>query len=93
MSEPTHLDPGFVEATLDDPAIDPEIDLDHKELEEIGAVLDDPEAITTLAGGMDDPDGLDGPPDEARARTADAGGWTLDADLVEPEFGIIVENP
>jgi hypothetical protein len=32
---------------------------DERELEELGAQLDNPERVVTLQGGMDDPDGID----------------------------------
>jgi hypothetical protein len=55
--------------------LDVELVVDRAELEEVGANLDDPERISMLDGGMDDPDGSgpaepDGDEDEA--------GWDVD---------------
>ena len=35
----------------------PALVVDHRELEEVGAELDDPEVLAILDGGIDDPDG------------------------------------
>ena len=51
----------------------------RQELEEAGAVLDDPEALTVLDGGLDDPDGVGGPTARELARAGDTEGWDLDA--------------
>jgi hypothetical protein len=53
--------------------LDTELVVDETELEEAGANLDDPERISLLDGGMDDPDGSGPPP-----RRADEAGWNLD---------------
>ncbi|MHB1718922.1 MAG: hypothetical protein ACYCS4_01300 [Acidimicrobiales bacterium] len=44
-----------------DRSLDTRLVVDAAELEEVGAVLDDPELLATLDGGMDDPDGSGGP--------------------------------
>jgi hypothetical protein len=51
-----------------------DIVVDHKELQEVGAELDDPEQMAMLDGAMDDPDGI-GPPTDADDDTA---GWDVD---------------
>jgi len=79
LDEKTQLDPDFLEAVELDPSLDPTLQADDRELEEAGAQLDDPEAIVTLDGGLDDPDGLDAPTDRQRARDSDEEGWDLDA--------------
>jgi hypothetical protein len=52
---------------------------DERELEELGAQLDDPELLVTLEGGMDDPDGVDRPPLPHSPDEDD--GWDLDVPL------------
>jgi hypothetical protein len=79
MDEKTELDPSFLEAVELDPSLDPTLQVDDRELEEAGAELDDPEAMVTLDGGMDDPDGLGLRPDREAARGDDDEGWDLDA--------------
>jgi hypothetical protein len=78
MDEKTELDPGFLEAVEIDPSLDPTLQVDDRELEEAGAEFDDPEAMVTLDGGMDDPDGL-GQPSREDKRNDDDEGWDLDA--------------
>lgn len=73
------LDPDFLENVETDPSIDPELESDEREIEEAGAELDDPEAIATLSGGMDDPDGLGFRPPRSQAKAANDEGWDLDA--------------
>jgi len=82
IDEASRLDPGFIEELELDPSLDPNFQLDEKELEEAGAELDDPEQIAVLDGLIDDPDGLGGPSPRARAREADPDGWDLDAPIV-----------
>ena len=79
LDDKTELDPDFLEALELDPALDPTLQVDDRELEEAGVELDDPEAMATLDGGIDDPDGLGGPGTVERARSADDEGWDLDA--------------
>lgn len=79
FDEKTALDPDFLEAVELDPSLDPTLQVDERELEEAGAALDDPEAIATLDGGIDDPDGVGSP---TLARRADGQeGWDLDAPI------------
>lgn len=91
LDEGARMDPDLVEATEDDPSLDPTLQVDERELEEAGADLDDPEAMATLEGGGDDPDGLGGPPSSGRSRRReDEDGWDLDAPSVrsdEPDAG------
>ncbi len=79
FDEKTALDPGFLEAVERDPSLDPNLQADERELEEAGVELDDPEALVTLDGGIDDPDGRGEPTERERARSADEEGWNLDA--------------
>jgi hypothetical protein len=55
--------------------LDRDIVVDQAELEEAGANLDDPERISLLDGGMDDPDGSGPPP---RVDADDEAGWDVD---------------
>jgi hypothetical protein len=82
--EQERLEPGFREALELDPSLDPTLQADQAELEELDAQLDDPERMVTLDGGMDDPDGADPGPD---ARGSDGEGWDLSAPLSGPERG------
>ena len=59
-------------------SLDRQLFVDEAELDEAGVRLDDPERIVVLAGGADDPDGLDGPPAPPWPRPGDEG-WDLDA--------------
>jgi hypothetical protein len=79
LDDKTALDPGFLEAVELDPSLDPTLQADERELEEAGVELDDPEALVTLEGGIDDPDGRDGPTERELAQSADDEGWDLDA--------------
>jgi len=76
--EAERTEPGYREALETDPSLDPNLVPDERELEELGAQFDDPELEVTLQGGMDDPDGLDRPPDRRRT---DDDGWDLSAPL------------
>ncbi|HEY5109028.1 MAG TPA: hypothetical protein VII96_05400 [Acidimicrobiales bacterium] len=82
IDEATRLDPDFMEELELDPSLDPNFQVDEKELEEAGAVLDDPEQIAVLDGLIDDPDGLGGPSPRNRSREEDPAGWDLDAPIV-----------
>jgi hypothetical protein len=55
--EESRIDPAFLEDLELDPSLDPTLQVDEEELEEIGAVFDDPEKMAVLDGGIDDPDG------------------------------------
>jgi hypothetical protein len=79
LDEESRLDPDFLEDVELDPSLDPTLQVDDRELEEAGVEFDDPEALVTLDGGIDDPDGLGGPSPNHRAPTADEEGWDLDA--------------
>jgi len=82
LDERTELDPSFLEAVELDPSLDPTLQVDDRELEEVDAVFDDPESLVVLDGGMDDPDGID-PALLQRRAGSDDDGWDLDA----PEVG------
>jgi hypothetical protein len=76
LDEESRIDPGFLEDLERDPSLDPTLLVDDLELEEAGALFDDPEVMATLDGGIDDPDGAGRP---TRRRDADEEGWDLDA--------------
>jgi hypothetical protein len=79
LDDEDQLDPNFLESVELDPSLDPTLQTDDRELEEAGVELDDPEAMATLDGGIDDPDGIGEPPARDRAQAADDEGWDLDA--------------
>ncbi len=81
LDESSRTDPEFIEGVEADPSLDPTLQVDERELEEVGAELDDPEDLVTLTGGMDDPDGLGEPTNRSRSRREDKEGWDLDAPL------------
>jgi hypothetical protein len=81
VDEATRLDPDFEEELELDPSLDPHLQVDERELEEVGAEFDDPEQMATLDGMIDDPDGLGGPAPGTREREEDTEGWDLDAPL------------
>ncbi len=81
IDESTRLDPDFEEVLEIDPSLDPHFQVDERELEEVGAELDDPEQIAVIDGMIDDPDGAGGPSTHARQREEDPEGWDLDAPL------------
>jgi hypothetical protein len=78
LAESSRIDPDFLEALELDPSLEPSLQLDERELEEAGAEFDDPEDIVLLDGGIDDPDGREGPTPRRLAREADHEGWDLD---------------
>jgi hypothetical protein len=92
FDEETQLDSEFLESVELDPSLDPTLQVDDRELEEAGAVFDDPEALVTLGGGGDDPDGLGEPSPRRRAQAGDDEGWDLDAPEVpgreDPDPGV-----
>jgi hypothetical protein len=79
LDEGSRIDSSLVERVEQDPSLDSALQVDERELEEAGAELNDPEDLVTLAGDMDDPDGLGEPTRRARSRREDEGGWDLDA--------------
>lgn len=81
--EEDRLVPDLDEQISIDPSTDPATQLDERELEELGAELDDPEELGTLEGGGDDPDGIGGPSASTAARSEDEEGWDLDAPVVD----------
>ena len=82
FDEGARIDPDLVEATENDPSLDPTLQVDERELQEAGADFDDPEVMVTLDGGGDDPDGLGGPSSPSHSRREDEDGWDLDAPSV-----------
>lgn len=84
LDEASRVDPDFLEDLEQDPALDPTLQVDDRELDEAGAEFDDPEKLVTLDGGVDDPDGLGEPTGRARDREGDDEGWDLDAPLAGP---------
>ena len=55
--EASRLDPEFEEQVELDPSLDPALQVDERELEEIGAELDDPEQLAVLDGASTTPTG------------------------------------
>jgi len=89
LDDRSQLDPDFLEAVELDSSLDPTLQVDDRELEEAGVEFDDPEALSTLDGGLDDPDGIGGPTDRDEAKAADTEGWDLDPeepDDVDPDL-------
>jgi len=87
IDEATRLDPNFIEELELDPSLDPNFQIDEKELEEASAALDDPEQIAVLDGLIDDPDGLGEQSPRTRSRAGDPEGWDLDAPIVPGDTG------
>ena len=90
LDDDSRLDSNLIEEVEQDPSLEPTLQVDDRELEEAGAEFDDPEALVTLDGGIDDPDGLGEPTSRTRSRLDGEGGWDLDAPLaadVEPDAG------
>jgi hypothetical protein len=83
LDEASRLDARTIEQVEQDPALEPSMAVDERELEELGAELDDPEEMVMLDGGVDDPDGLGEPSNRSRARLADWGGWDLDKPVTD----------
>jgi hypothetical protein len=82
LDDDATLGDSLVERVEQDPSLDPTLLVDERELEEAGAILDDPESLATLDGGIDDPDGSGkstSPGGEGEA------GWDLDAPLARHE--------
>jgi hypothetical protein len=65
--------------------LDSEIVADQTALEQVGANLDDPDRISLLDGGMDDPDGS-GPPPTPEDRGSVVG---VEEEPLDPELEII----
>jgi len=82
FDEEARIDPGLTNDVEVDPSLDPNLQVDERELEESGTELDDPEQMVTLEGGIDDPDGLGRPIGQARAPRPDEEGWDLDEPVV-----------
>ena len=90
LDDDSRLDANLIEEIEQDPSIEPTLQVDDRELEEAGVEFDDPEALVTLEGGIDDPDGLGIPTSRTRSRRDEEGGWDLDAPLardIEPDAG------
>lgn len=79
LDEDSRVDSDLVEDLEGDPSLDRTLQVDERELEEVGGELDDPEVLVTLEGGIDDPDGLGEPSSRARSPREDDEGWDLDA--------------
>ena len=88
---PSTRRPGSIRDSLEDveedPALDPTLLVDERELAEAGAELDDPEALATLDGGIDDPDGSGGQSNGTRPSRDGDEGWDLDSDLNHVQQG------
>ena len=71
LDDATSLDPQFLEALEIDPDLDPAQQIDERELEELGAQLDDPLALDRTRSSIEEQE--------------DSDGWKLDASLTKPE--------
>ena len=74
------LEPDVLDRPEGERALDLQLVVDERELEELGAEFDDPEQFAVLDGFMDDPDGVGAPTLSTRARETDDQGWDLDAE-------------
>jgi hypothetical protein len=81
IDESDRLDPNFIEDLELDPSLEPALRGDELELEETGAVFDDPETMVTLDGGIDDPDGVNDPTVTHHKPNEEEEGWDLDKPL------------
>ena len=81
LDDDSRIDSNLIEEVEQDPSLDPTLQVDDRELEEAGVEFDDPEALVTLEGGIDDPDGLGEPRRGTRTGLDGEGGWDLDAPL------------
>jgi hypothetical protein len=88
LDENCRVNPNFMEEVESDPSLDPTLQVDHRELEEVGAELDDPELLVILKGGIDDPDGLGEPARHSASRRERDAGWNLDAPLVSDDRAV-----
>jgi hypothetical protein len=79
VDEDFRIDPDSLEEGEENPSLAPALLVDERELEEAGAELDDPEALATLDGGIDDADGSGGRPSGTRPPRDGDEGWDLDA--------------
>jgi hypothetical protein len=82
FDDDSRIDPNLIEEVEQDPALNPTLLVDERELAEAGAELDDPEQLVTLDGGIDDPDGLGEPTRRTRSQREGDDGWDLGAPLV-----------
>jgi len=76
-SDEIRVDPDSIE----DVGLESLVRADERELEEVGAAFDDPQAMVTFSG-QDDPDGSGEPPTSARSRRDDLEGWDLDETIL-----------
>ncbi len=83
LDESSRVDPNFIEELEQDPTLDPALQGDERELEEIGAEFDDPEKLAVLEGGIDDPDGVSDPGSVTSGQGDEAEGWDLDTPLTK----------
>lgn len=70
------LSPGFEERSASDPSMDPALELDEREVQEVGAEWDDPEKMAIVGMGADDPDGVGWQPKQSDVEAQE---WDLDA--------------
>jgi hypothetical protein len=78
VDEESRIDPDFLDEEEENPSLDPTLLVDDRELEEAGAEFDDPEALATLDGGIDDPDGSGGRSSGTHSPRDGDEGWDLD---------------
>jgi hypothetical protein len=85
QDEASRINPDYVEELEGDPSLEPTLQIDERELEEAGVELDDPEALVSLDGGIDDPDGVDEPRRSSSRQVDDEEGWDLDEALTKED--------
>jgi hypothetical protein len=78
LDEESRIDPDSLDAVEELPSLDPTLLVDERELAEAGAEFDDAEALATIDGGIDDPDGSGGRLSGTRPSSDDEEGWDLD---------------
>jgi len=79
LDEESRIDADSLEEVEENPSLDPTLAVDERELAEAGAEFDDPEALATLDGGIDDPDGSGRRSSGTRPPRDGDQGWDLDA--------------
>jgi hypothetical protein len=67
--------------SIEDVGLDFPVRADERELEEVGAAFDDPQAMVTFSG-QNNADGFGGPSTSARSRRDDLEGWDLDEPIL-----------
>jgi hypothetical protein len=74
LDEEDQVGPDDLDTAEGERSLDRQLVADEAELEETGAQLDNPEQLSSLDGGIDDPDGAGGPAPFGNTEE----GWDLD---------------